>query len=72
MEFGASSLGSCVPSTDGHLEKNMSIFLIIKCKQRFFGSSSTNFVSPLAMAHSDVRETGLKRALNLIIMSLYR
>ena len=28
-------------SFDGHLEKKLSIFLVIKCKQRFFGSSST-------------------------------
>ena len=28
-------------SFEGHLEKKWSIFLIIKCKQRFFGSIST-------------------------------
>ena len=30
-----------IKSFDGHLEKKWSIFLVIKCKQRFFGFSST-------------------------------
>ena len=35
-------------------------------EQRFFLVPFLQFVSPLAMAHNDVGETGLKRALNLI------
>ena len=52
-------------SLEGHFEKKMEQFLVIKCKQRFL-VPFRQFVSPLALRHNDVGETGLKRTLNLI------
>ena len=40
--------------------KKLSIFLILKCKQRFL-VPFRQFVSPLVLRHNDVRETDLKR-----------
>ena len=58
-------------SFDGHLEKNWSIFLVNKCKQRCFGSSSTICFST---GHGAQRCRGnwSKTGTNLIIMSPYR
>ena len=39
--------------------------MIIKCKQQFF-VPFRQFVFLLVLRHNDVRESGLKRALNLI------
>ena len=42
-------------SFESHLEKKWSICLVIKCKQRFFGSISTICFFALSLAHNDVR-----------------
>ena len=51
-------MGSTSPLTKGKEEERESnVFVLVPFRQ---------FISPLAMAHNDVGETGLKRALNLI------
>ena len=46
-------------SFEGYLDKKKwSIFLVIKCMQRFF-VTFRQFVYPLALRHNDVGETGL-------------
>ena len=48
-------------SFKGHIEKKWSIFLMIKCKQRFFVSISTICFPAGAEELNDVGETDLKR-----------
>ena len=50
-------MGSTSPLTKGKEEERESNVFLVPFRQ---------FVSPLAMAHNDVGESGLKQALNLI------
>ena len=56
-------------SFEGHLEKQKSTFLVIKCKQRFFGSISTIRLSAGDEAQR-CRENWSKRAIKLIVIYL--